>query len=136
MGTGDGVEILARSEEWTQIRTAEGETGWIPIGFLQPEQPAILLVEELRLKNEELSAEVGRLSSVSTELRESRDRLSTEEGTQRAELERLTMDNMRLRAGARYPEWITGAAILAIGMVVGALLRGSSSRRQAARIRL
>ena len=41
-----------------------------------------------------------------------------------------------LRAGARYPEWIVGAAIFVIGMLVGAVARGNTSRRQSTRIRL
>jgi hypothetical protein len=51
-------------------------------------------------------------------------------------IKKLTVDNLELRAGARYPEWITGASILAAGMALGAMLHRSSGRRTPKRIRL
>jgi hypothetical protein len=41
-----------------------------------------------------------------------------------------------LRAGSRYQEWITGALILALGMLIGAFLHRNSTRRPSSRIRL
>jgi hypothetical protein len=43
---------------------------------------------------------------------------------------------MKLHAGDRYPEWITGASILAAGMLLGSVLYRASTRRQQTRIRL
>ena len=43
---------------------------------------------------------------------------------------------MELKAGARWPEWITGAAILASGMLVGSIVQTWASRRPRSRIRL
>ena len=66
----------------------------------------------------------------------SNETLASQDGEQQSQIKELTMDNMELRAGARYPEWITGASIFAAGMVLGAWLRHSSARRQPSRIRL
>ena len=83
----------------------------------------------------ELRTRAQQLGEDTEKLRGENAQLATRESEQRAELERLTRDNMELRAGARWPEWIAGACILAVGMGLGALLRGSA-RRQTPRIRL
>jgi hypothetical protein len=43
---------------------------------------------------------------------------------------------MELRAGARWPEWITGACLLAVGMLMGAIVQSVNGRRARPRIRL
>ena len=35
--TNERVEVLARGETWTRVRTTEGKTGWIPAGYLATE---------------------------------------------------------------------------------------------------
>ena len=72
-----------------------------------------------------------------TERNESRDTLSRLEkeaqshtetqSEQRQRIETLLRTNMELEAGARWPEWITGAAILCAGLALGALLRCSGN---------
>jgi hypothetical protein len=42
---------------------------------------------------------------------------------------------MELRAGARWPEWIAGASILAVGMLMGAILQSANGRRARPKIR-
>ena len=60
-----------------------------------------------------------------------------DDAEQKAEIERLTHENIRLRAGAVWPERLTGAGIVLFGMVVGAIVAGRSKRqRNAPRIKL
>jgi hypothetical protein len=70
------------------------------------------------------------------ELRARRDELTASTTEQKTELERLTRENLELRAGARWPEWIAGASILFVGAVLGMLVHRSASRRPGPRIRL
>ena len=132
--TGDSVEILTRGDGWTEVR-AEGKTGWVPDGFLQNEPPAVVKLTRSETETAELRSRSGALDAEATKLRSENAELAARESEQRTELERLTRDNLELRAGARWPEWIAGACILAVGMALGALLRGSA-RRQTPRIRL
>jgi SH3 domain protein len=132
--TGDSVEILARGDGWTEVRS-EGKTGWVPDGFLQSEPPALVKLARSETETAELRSRSGVLGEEATKLRSENAELAARESEQRAELERLTRDNLELRAGARWPEWIAGACILAVGMALGALLR-NSARRQTPRIRL
>lgn len=137
--TGDGVGILDRRESWTKVRTViEGETkeGWIPEGYLKPEPPPTIRLQRAEARVTTLETELDSLKSESGELRENNEILSTQDSDQQTTIKELTMDNMELRAGARYPEWITGASIFAAGMVAGAMVHRRSSRRQPSRIRL
>ena len=138
--TGDGVEILERQEGWTKIRihvaSGQGKEGWIPKGYLKPTPPPTLRLAQAEEKVGQLSAELETLRQESEALRQKEAELTSEDASQAATIAELTRDNMRLRAGDRYPEWITGASILAAGMLLGSLIYRSSTRRQQTRIRL
>ena len=133
--TGDRAEILERRDAWTQIRVGGLADGWIPVGFLQPEAPADVLLSQRTTENEELRARVKTLSSDTTALRDDNEQLSGSDQVQKDEIKRLTRENLELRAGARWPEWITGAGIVLVGMSLGALLSRSAGRRRQPRIR-
>lgn len=138
--TGDEVTVLERGEEWTkiQIRGEDGEikAGWIPGGYLQSEPPASVQLEQVTGRMQTLEQELTTLKSESGKLRSDNEILTSQDGDQQSQIKQLTMENMELRAGARYPEWITGASIFAAGMVLGAWLHRNSARRQPTRIRL
>lgn len=135
--TGDGVEILSSNEDWTNVRLAGGDvTGWIPEGYLEAEPPPTLQLERTQAKAERLASDLGTLETEASELRKTREILSSQSAEQEAMIKKLNVENLELRAGARYPEWITGASIFAAGMVLGAMLHRSSVRRTPTRIRL
>jgi SH3 domain protein len=134
--TGDPLQVLERSEDWAKVRTAAGQEGWVPGGFLQTQPPA-------PTRPEDLDDEVARLRGVlesteaeASDLRRKSEELSANDSEQKAEIERLTKENYRLHAGERWAEWITGALVLSTGMALGALLSRISSRRQRQRLRL
>ena len=58
------------------------------------------------------------------------------EETQSEEIDRLTRENLDLRAGARWPHWIAGASIFLAGSLIGIIVHWSTSRRTRHRIRL
>ena len=138
VATGDEVTILKREEGWTRVRVSneKGTVGWIPEGYLKPEPPPTIRLEQLEVEVASLRESLGTTRSEAKELRSSNESLTTSETKQRTTVERLTLENAKLRAGARYPEMIAGASILAIGMLVGAMLHRSSNRRPQTRIRL
>ncbi|MBW2267841.1 MAG: TIGR04211 family SH3 domain-containing protein [Deltaproteobacteria bacterium] len=133
--TGDAVEVLSRTEGWTQVRDGDGEA-WIPVGFLQSEPPARIQLErhvaestKMRADHSELTTEVEKLRQTNAELAErssSLDELA----------KKLERENFELRAGARWPEWIAGASILIVGGILGMIVHASGARRQTRRIRL
>jgi SH3 domain protein len=133
--TGDRVEVLEVGSDWTRVRAGDKE-GWVPGGFLQDMPTPGLLLEESQAKTTELRSQVESLSAETTKLKEENSSFGERDGKQRSEIETLTRENLELKAGARWPEWITGAGILTIGMVMGWILHVTAGRRQRPRIRL
>jgi SH3 domain protein len=135
LGTGDEVEILSRGDGWTQVRGDQNE-GWIPAGFLQSEPPAGVVLAAREAETAKLRDRVESLSRSESALREQNQEIAGRDEEQREEITRLTRENLELRAGARWPEWITGAGIVTAGMALGAVLQRVSGRRRSPRIRL
>ena len=138
--TGDGVEVLERNENWTKVRVdpEEGKirVGWIPKGYLNPTPPPTVRLSKAEAEVTRLSAELETVQQQAKVLGERESESSARDSSQAAEIEKLTRENIRLRAGDRYPEWITGASILAAGMLLGSLVYRASTRRHQTRIRL
>jgi hypothetical protein len=138
--TGDGVEILKREDGWTKIRlkgnSGKPREGWIPEGYLKASPPPTLRLAQAEEEVSRLTNEFNALREETQALREKEAALTLADGVQATHIEELTRENMRLHAGDRYPEWITGASILAAGMLLGSLIYRASTRRQQTRIRL
>jgi SH3 domain protein len=136
--TGDSVTVLARREGWVQVRTPSSELGdgWIEDGFLSEEPPAAMRLDRMKTETSEARGQFGTLTERVKQLETENGKLSEADTAQKEELETLTRDNMELRAGARWPEWITGACLLAVGMLMGAIVQSVNGRRARPRIRL
>lgn len=134
--TGDQLEVLARGESWTRVRTTDGQTGWIPAGYLETDPPPTLRLAQLEDETAALRTQLEEIRAEAAELRESNATLASSDSGQREQIESLQIENYELRAGSRYQEWITGALILVGGMILGAFLHRNSTRRQPSRIRL
>lgn len=134
--TGDSVTILNHGEGWTQVRRSDAREGWVPEGFLAEKPPAMTRVARMENETLELRETIESARKELQELRTDRERLVQSDGEQRERINVLETENIELKAGARWPEWITGAGILASGMLVGAILQQWSARRPRSRIRL
>jgi len=130
IGTGDTVTILSRLEGWTQVRTDKIEEGWIPAGFLQAEPPARVTLVARDRKIAELERRVEESTASESRIRLEHDDVASRDGEQQAEISRLTRENLELRVGARWPEWLTGAGIVLVGMILGSIVARGSNRRQ------
>lgn len=134
--TGDRIEIQQTTEKWYEVALADGTSGWIPVGYLESEPPAAVVVEQLEKETALLRETSATSAKQAAELKVISEALTLQDGEQRLEIDQLRRENMRLKAGARWPEWITGAGIVCLGMIVGAILQRSSGRRTSSRIRL
>jgi len=134
--TGDELRIMSRGESWTQVQAADGRVGWIPAGYLETEPPPTLRLKQLESETATLRSALEEIRSEAGQLRETNATLASTDSGQREEIEALKIDNYELRAGSRYQEWITGALILTLGMLLGAFLHRNSTRRPSSRIRL
>jgi SH3 domain protein len=127
--TGDKVDVLENGEGWTRIRSGDRE-GWVPEGYLQNEPPATALLADAQGKASELAVRVSALEAQTAKLGEENQSLTERDASQRGDLEKLTRENLELKAGAAWPERIVGAGILATGMLLGWLIHVFASRRQ------
>ena len=134
--TGDRVKVQQRAEDWIKVAPEEGPPGWIPEGYLKSEPPASLLLADLERETSVLRKTSAKNSKEVAELAESNASLTEQDEEQRLEIDQLRRENIRLKARARWPEWITGSAIVCVGMIIGAILQRSSGRRASTRIRL
>jgi SH3 domain protein len=130
IGTGDKVTILDRIEGWTLVRTDESKEGWIPAGYLNAEPPARVTLVERDRRIAELVRRVADSTAAESKIRLEHDEVASRDSEQQAEIARLTRDNLELRVGARWPEWLTGAGIVLVGMVLGSIVARGSNRRQ------
>jgi SH3 domain protein len=135
--TGDSVSVLSRREDWIQVR-APGELGdgWVREGFLAAEPPAAMRLEKMKSETADARGQFGSLTERVKQLEADNGKLGEADAEQKKEIESLTRDNMELRAGARWPEWITGACLLFVGMLMGAIVQSMNGRRSRPRIRL
>jgi SH3 domain protein len=134
--TGESVQIMSQREGWTEVRTSSLGDGWIPEGFLQPEMPAGMRLEKTLSETAEFRGQFTSLTDRVKELETTNAELTSADTEQNATIESLTRENLELKAGARWPEWITGAGILCAGMLMGAIIQSMNGRRSRPRIRL
>jgi SH3 domain protein len=136
IATGDRVTVLEHGDGWTLVRIEDGQEGWIPAGFLNDQPPAAVRLERTETELKALRERLENTSKETNELRTNTGSLTAENRTLAAENERLDLENRDLKAGARWPEWITGASILVMGMLMGAIMQAWTNRRTHGRVRL
>jgi uncharacterized protein YraI len=136
MKSGDRVTIVERQEGWTQVQPVAGDPGWIPVGYLLPTAPASVRLESAETRASTLQGQLDEITTEAGTLRSSNETLSTRDVDLSAAMEELKRENQAYQAAAEWGAYIAGAGILATGMIVGWLLKSSSSRSRSSRIRL
>ena len=134
--TGNEVTILERGDGWTQVQVTDVGEGWIPEGYLQSVAPARVRLEDIEKRSRPLRGELEVLSERANRLENENRELQGRDAEQSATLGELSSENVVLRAGARWPHWITGASILGVGMLVGIVIQSLMGRRSRRRIRI
>jgi hypothetical protein len=133
---GERLEVVASAGEWVRVRRADGTVGWLAASYLVRDAPPAARIAELESEVARLREELAGAARATDALRRQSDDAARTQDEHRTELARVRQENEALRSGARWPEWITGALILATGMAFGAVLRGVSGRRRQARLKL
>ncbi len=59
--TGARLEIIEYKTDWSQVRTADGKSGWVLSRFITQKKPEILLLDELKEKNQSLLSKITQL---------------------------------------------------------------------------
>ncbi len=124
--TGDPVTILRRDGGWVEVRDERGREGWVLGSYLTNEAPPRVLLAQ---RVSELETELASAQSEAEGLRGDNEGLRSADAETALEIERLTRENMEYKAGERWPFLITGASILAAGMVLGLIGQWAFSKR-------
>ena len=127
LGSGDPVSKLAENDSWVNVRTPEGEEGWVPIGYVTPRVPASVSLPRVEAKFAQSQARVEELES---KLGGQVDAI-TELETLRARNLTLEEENDALVGSARWRSMGIGALIAFGGLLVGAMWpRGGAAGRR------
>lgn len=57
--SGTKLEILEYQKDWSQVKTADGKSGWVLTRFLTEEVPRALVVQQLQKENQQLETALG-----------------------------------------------------------------------------
>jgi len=133
---GERIEVLETKGEWARIRRSDGKAGWIASAFLAREGPPEERIARLEAEVAELRRQLEAAGRAVDDARRHADEQAQASAGRADQLDRIRRENEALRAGARWPEWITGALILSTGMALGAAVRGVQARRRQPRLRL
>jgi len=134
--TGDEISILQRAEGWTKVRASDRKEGWIPAGYLQSKAPPTIRLAQLEVQVTELRGQLETVTAERERLAQANVRLEEMDALHTSQITELDRENERLKGGQRWPEWITGAGVLCVGMLLGMLWNRSTGRRSGPRIRL
>ena len=123
--SGDQVTRLERREEWSLVRTADGEEGWLPTTYLDDNRPpsAALPQTQARLRIAE-----DRVRDLEKQLAGQTERIG-EVQTLKDRIRALEAENIRLEGSTRWKELAAGAGIVLLGIAIGALVARAGSSR-------
>jgi SH3 domain protein len=131
--SGDRMELIERDGRYSNVRTEDGQAGWVKSLYLVSTEPARTRVNQLEKSNEGLEATVKKLRSQLTgqkdqvaELQNQQSGAAEQNASAAAELKQLKEDNADLAAkldsyGTSVPvSWLlTGLVVMLIGGFVG-----------------
>jgi SH3 domain protein len=90
--SGQRVEEISTSEEWTEIRLPSNKTGWVLTRYLSPKEPCTMVKERLQSENDQLVTEKNELDAKNSDLEAENQRLEAQLSSTQASLERVTGD--------------------------------------------
>jgi SH3 domain protein len=124
--SGDAVTKLSETDDWIQTQTGEGQTGWIPSGYLSAEPPPSVALPKVK---EQLAQAETRIDELETKVA-SQGQALDELDSLRQRSSELESENARLSVSSTWKNMATGVAILLLGALIGLVIpRGGVSSR-------
>lgn len=90
--SGQRVEEVSKSEEWTEIRLPSDKTGWVLTRYLSPKEPCALVKERIQTQYNQLQTDHTELQAKNSDLEAVNQRLEAQLASTQASLERVTGD--------------------------------------------
>ena len=130
------VTVLGSENGWTHVRLEDGREGWIPGGYLSSDPPPAVRLGQLETEARTLRERLEKTEDETERLLSENRSFESSDTEQRERIAQLTTENHQLRSLVRWREWITGASILVIGTIVGAILGRRSRNKRSNRLRV
>jgi SH3 domain protein len=149
--SGDSFEILSRNGYYAQVRTPDGDTGFVKVAYVVTDKPAKLIVEETAAQRDTLAAELADLKSAFAEpaarlesMQQQAVELEAAAAAATTRADELESANERLVAKqAQYQHslpitWVGGAMLICLvaGVLLGVWWVDRQSRRRHGGIRV
>ena len=107
--------MLETDDQWTKIRLPDGKEGWVVSRFLTSKLPCIIELEELKKKYETLKSKSPELVKFQADYQ----RAVAELGKQTKRAEKLEEELSKLETRQHIRWFISGAAVLFVGFLIG-----------------
>ncbi len=115
--SGEQVSRLGENDGWVNVRSADGQEGWVPDGYVIPNAPASVALPRVEAKLTQTQAKIEELQAkLATQIE-----AITELDDLRARNEQLETENMQLVGSAFWKTLGMGALIALGGLIVGAM---------------
>lgn len=126
--SGDAVTKLAENDNWVNVRTPDGEEGWVPIGYVLSKVPSSVTLPRVEAK---LAQAQSRVEELETQMGGQSEAIAELETLRARNLE-LETANDQLVGSARWRSMGIGALIAFAGLIVGVMWPrgGTGSRRR------
>jgi SH3-like domain-containing protein len=118
--SGASVETLATAADFTQVRLADGTTGWVKSSYLTTNEPATVRVKQLEEELDRSRATTPALAEAAA--RSELERLRSELDAKQSELDAARIVRTAPGAGVSAPRWSVSGAVAACGMLIAAAL--------------
>ncbi|GAB6143484.1 TIGR04211 family SH3 domain-containing protein [Desulfocicer niacini] len=152
VATGDSLQILEKGRDWTRVRNADGQDGWVLTRFITREVPMKRQVEELEAKNRALTAQVEKIKEENKDVEATRKKLefienaynelkqksadflaletAHEEMTQAFTRQKERVVLLESRLNKEDIKWfLSGAGVLVVGLLLGVSSRKKTRSR-------
>lgn len=134
---GQSIGIMETQGDWTHIKRANGQDGWVLSRFVTMETPNQILLERLQKKYDSVSEKYAALveehKTVAEENATLKENLAGNIDKSSTQLEQLTKENEKLfsatqRTNKLFRSFLYGAGVLLIGIFLGS--RGKKDSRR------
>ncbi len=134
---GQPVEIMETNEDWTHIKRANDQDGWVLSRFVGMETPCRVLLDACRQDAVVVSRKYVETDKINQSLREEnrrlKEKLSQNVTVTSQRLERLTRENEKLTKANQqrnrlFRAFLYGAGVLLVGVFIGSRGRKDKPR--------
>ena len=130
--SGERLRRLGEEDGWAHVQTRDHQEGWVQVTYLTPNAPASVSLPKVEAALKQAETRITQLDAKLS----SHGNAVQELETLRKRNEQLETENTKLVLSSTWRAMLAGAAILAVGILVGGLLLPRATAARSRRIKL